>query len=233
MIKDDAKDWLAQRYPGLVPSDDLVAGTIGFTAVYDTDANRFTIVEESSTEDLPGVRLCCEYSIRIAERTIRTNSNLPAVHVDGVDPIPERHFCREDHSACLCSPLIEDEFLLPNLNFPKFLEELVIPFLYGQEFYSRERHWPWEEYGHGITGLLESYATTTTADIRMIDNLLRILSQQIQWPRLRECLQQNVVRRHTMCFCDRPDLIRRCHPQALAGLRLLLSRIQQLSIPLP
>src|ERR1700727_2238404 len=41
-----------------------------------------------------------------------------------------------------------------------FLEQLVIPFLYGQVFYSSKNRWPWAEYAHGATGILEAYSKT-------------------------------------------------------------------------
>jgi hypothetical protein len=49
-------------------------------------------------------------------------------------------------------PLEEDDFLDPEFQFRLFLERLVIPFLYGQAFYSANGRWPWIEYDNGELG---------------------------------------------------------------------------------
>ena len=104
------------------------------------------------------VVLVGSFNIRLEERTDKSTWHLPALFVDGIELIPERHFNQKDHSACLCSPLEEREFLEPELQFSLFLERLVIPFLYGQSFYSSRGQWPWAEYAHGSTGILEAYS---------------------------------------------------------------------------
>jgi hypothetical protein len=233
MITIEEERWLADTYPGLVPRDGIVAGTIHFNATYNNETGQFSILGDGLTSDLGGVALSCTYKISIENRQDRVFSRLPALHVFNVEPIEGRHFGQADKTACLCSPLEEEDFLRPQFRFRKFLEELVIPFLYGQEFYSMYGYWPWGEYGHGIVGLLESFADRDKIETDDTRNVLRMLSSYIQWPRIREALQDNAIRRHTLCFCKRPELIRRCHPKALAGLRRLLRQVKEQSIPLP
>jgi hypothetical protein len=142
---------------------------------------------------------------------------LPALFVDGVEPTPERHFNQNDKSACLCSLLEEGEFLQPEFNSTLFVERLVIPFLYGQAFYSSQGHWPWREYAHGATGFLESYSQVH--DSAKAVPCVQLLRKDGNWLRIKTALEQKPhVKGHTPCICEKRDQIRRFHPQALDGL---------------
>jgi hypothetical protein len=144
----------------------------------------------------------------------------------------DRHF-GADKSACLCSSLEEDEFLTPELQFRLVLEKLVIPFLYGQLFYSLNQRWPWSEYAHYVTGLLESYGKYP--DPTKIENLVQMLMRcQDVWPAIRAALRQkNYIKGHTPCFCSKKDQMRRCHPNALRGIQQLQCDIQARKIVIP
>jgi hypothetical protein len=114
------------------------------------------------------------------------------------------------------------------------LEQLVIPFLYGQSFYSKCHRWPWKEYAHNATGLLESFDDLDTANVEELRIFLDMLAaDRDSWPHIRAVLQRNEVKGHTPCFCPRRDHIRRCHPKALAGLRRLQQLVKRTSLPVP
>lgn len=226
MLKKEDEKWLGEAHPRLILTDTGVAGTIKFKAAYDANSNLFTILPMDVSEDIAGLVLTGEFNICITERSDKSISALPALLVEGVDPIPDRHFGHIDKSACLGSPLEEDEFLQPDFRFKAYLEQLVIPFLYGQLFYSRNQRWPWSEYSHGATGLLESYATFP--DSAHIKNCLRQLAQDHRaWPAIRFLLQQkDYIKGHTPCFCTKKDQIRRCHPNALRGIQKLRNDVR-------
>jgi hypothetical protein len=128
--------------------------------------------------------------------------------------------------------LEEEEFLRPELQFRPFLEQLVIPFLYGQVYYSSNGRWPWTEYAHGATGILEAYSRVCGQ--HRAEECLRLLSQDANWPRIRSALRQEpYIKGHTPCFCSKEDQIKRCHPQALVGALRLQLDLKALGIPIP
>ncbi|HEY6252718.1 MAG TPA: hypothetical protein VI685_22405 [Candidatus Angelobacter sp.] len=232
MLTKNDEEWLRDAHPGLVRSNSGVAGPVEFTATYNRVTNRFLILGDGVADHVGGVSLSVAFRIRIEERTNKSISRLPAVYVDGVDAIEERHFCQADKSACLCSPLEEDEFLRPELQFRSFLEQLVIPFLYGQAFYSAHGHWPWVEYGHGAVGLLESYSLIQNEG--RAEECLRQLAQDGRtWPKIRAALEQKTIKGHTPCFCPAAAHIRRCHPRAWQGIVQLRHDIRKSAIRLP
>ncbi|MGC2698091.1 MAG: hypothetical protein WA738_20070 [Candidatus Angelobacter sp.] len=234
MISSEDERWLVENYPGLVLQDNTIVGKLSFSATYNEKANQFLILRDGEVDVLGGIALSCECQIRIVTRDKVTYSALPALYVDEIEIVDSRHFSF-DHSACLCSPLQEKEFLFPALNFPKFFEELVLPFLYGQCFYSAYQYWPWKEYAHGATGLLESFTDERTMiDQDTIQDFLAILAiDRHAWPSIREALQRDQIKGHLPCFCLKNDQIRRCHPKALDGIRRLQQQVKEHSIRLP
>ncbi len=190
------------------------------------------IAGEQARDQIGAVALFGAFQVRIEERPDKSISRLPALYVQGVDPSSDRHFSQRDKSACLCSPFDEDEFLQPEFQFPAFLEQLVIPFLYGQLYYSSRGHWPWTGYAHGATGILEAYSKIS--DQNRVEECLRQLAQDASWPRIRAALRQKpYLKGHTPCFCTKMDQIRRCHPGALEGALRLQKDLTARGIPVP
>ena len=221
----------AELYPGLALVDGAVTGTIGFTASYDREQNRFVILRQSDGEPDKAVTLSGLFEIRIEERTDKSVSRLPAVFVPQVEPIPARHF-GADKSACLCSPFEEDDFLTPEFQWSTFLDQLVIPFLYSQVFYTAQGRWPWAEYAHCETGILEAYGKLQ--DQSKAEQCLRMLSRYSSWPALRSGLvHKPFFPGHTRCFCGQQKAIRRCHRQALDGALRLQKDARALGLTLP
>lgn len=233
MLTDCDEEWLRQHHPKLWLSDGRVSGTIEFEAIYDPDGRWFLILGDCVTDTVGGIRLGGQFAVTISKRSDTSLSKLPAVHVDGLEPSPDRHFNQRDKSACLCSPLQEDEYLSPEFSFPRFFERLVIPFLYGQLFFSREHRWPWPECEHGAVGLLESYLEL--GDPRKAADCLGYLEVGSgPWKEIRDALKRGTpLKGHMPCFCEKKDQIRRCHPRALQGIRQLQIDIAAQRIPIP
>ncbi len=232
MLKKDDEGWLCQAYPGLVPTHTGLAGTIEFNASYDAGSDLFRILGEGVPDEVGGLALAGRFEIRIEERTVKSFSALPALYVEGVEPSSDRHF-GGDKSACLCSSLEEDEFLTPEFESRLFVEKLVVPFLYGQVFYDLHRRWPWSEYSHFATGLLESYGKFP--DPTKIEGFLQTLMQYRNiWPAIRiALLQKDYIKGHIACFCEKKDQIRRCHPAALRAIQQLRCDIEKAKIVIP
>ena len=226
------EQWLRATHPKLIPTEDGgIAGTIEFSASYDERRNLFIPLSRRKADEEDSSVLYCSFEIEIQERNDKSTSQLPALRVRGVDAIPDRHFNVRDNSACLCSPFEELDFTQPEFQFRVFLEKLVVPFLYGQAFYTAKGYWPWEEYAHGVTGILEAYFRVGD-ESRARDCVLR-LSQAIEWPSIKSALlQKPYVKGHTPCFCLKKDPIRRCHPDALKGALRLQQDLRVLDISL-
>jgi hypothetical protein len=232
MLTESDDRWLRDSYPGLVAAGHAVTGRIEYRASYDPEVNRFCILSNHTQAEADGLTLEGAFEIRIEERSDKSDSRLPALYVEGIDPVPDRHFNQRDNSACLCSPFDEDEFLQPEFQFRRYLEQLVIPFLYGQTFYSSHDHWPWAEYEHGSTGILEAYASIS--DENRAEECLSKLARDVSWPRVKSALAQDPhVKGHTPCFCPAMDQIRRCHPKALAGALRLQQHLRARGINVP
>lgn len=229
MINDFDRQWIAQKYPGLVITDEDISGVVEFTATYNKALNSFQILEKDTIDEIGGIKLSGRYKILIQDKEKRAFSSLPALFVSGVDPIMDRHFNQTDKSGCLCSPLEETKFLNPEFQFIPFFEQLVIPFLYGQVFYTLEKHWPWVDYAHGTTGLLESYFRLGTP--QKAQECIEKLSKSTDWERIKSLLNQtSEIKGHTFCFCPIKDQIRRCHRDAWQGIRVLRKDIKDLGI---
>jgi hypothetical protein len=176
MLNQNDEAWLREAHPGLIRDAETVEGTITFTAAYHNPSNRFLILPNcQDAVPADAVTLAGTFQVRMHERTDTTDSRLPALLIPGIDPVPERHFNQRDKSACLCSPFDEDDFLQPEFRFRPYLEQLVVPFLFGQIFYSSHGRWPWPEYAHGATGVLEAYSTV--ADSSRAEQCLQKLAQ--------------------------------------------------------
>ena len=229
MLNTGDKEWLNKRHPGLISDAESIKGEIAFSAAYNSQTGRFLILDDSESDASGGLVMSGAFTIKIEERHKKSSSSLPSLRVRYVEPIADRHFNQSNGIACLCSPLEEDEFLRPAFQFKRFLQELVIPFLYGQLFYSLYKRWPWPEYAHGATGLLESYAKSPSQT--HVEECLRQLKLDASWARVKAALlQKSSIQGHTQCFCPKKDLMRRCHPNALRGVQMLQRDIKALDI---
>jgi len=231
MLNENDDAWLVEAHPGLMRDGDTVEGTITFTAAYHRPSNHFVILADGDVTTNGAVTLAGTFHIRIQKRTDTTDSRLPALYIQGIDPTLQRHFNQRDKSACLCSPFDEDDFLQPEFQFRPYLEQLVVPFLYGQIWHSSRGRWPWPEYAHGATGVLEAYCTV--ADPNCARQCLHKLTQDRTWPNIRSALQRPYIKGHTPCFCLSLNHIRRCHPLALQGALQLQKDLRGQGISIP
>lgn len=234
MLTPQDKAWLSQKYKNLTAeSDEKITGEITLTATYNEQSNRFLEIEKDTNDGVGGLRLSGTFRITLEARKDFRDSKLPALFVDGVDPIPSRHFNQSDHSGCVCNPLEEYEYLEPKFDFQRYFKELVVPFLYGQLFFSKEEHWPWFEYAHGGLGLVEAFSKNPTPD-KARECIAKIARELSFWRVAKPLLsQRSDIKGHTICTCERHDQLRRCHPVALEGFRLLKAVVSENHIPLP
>jgi hypothetical protein len=225
MLSEEDRAWLAAAYPDLTEANGKLSGTIQIVAAYDEKTGLFQDLRGASSGADKGIRLEGNFQIQVVPREVTPFSRLPALMVEGADWSVDRHFNQNDKTACLCSPLEEQEFLEPSLQFRQYMGELVVPFLYGQLFYSAHRRWPWPEYSHGPVGLLESYSNRSDSG-KAMDCVEKLRNYSVEWPIIKRLLAGQTIKGHVPCLCRKKDHFRRCHPKALQGIRLLLIDLQ-------
>jgi hypothetical protein len=233
MIRDDDRQWLAVEFPGLVAESDAITGHLEITATFNPTTGLFLQISEGTIDGVGGVLQTGRFAIRIEPRLDTTNSRLPALFVEGVDRSMDRHFNQTDGSGCICNPLEEGPFLHPEFDFRRYMKELVVPFLYGQGFFTKEKRWPWSEYAHGVLGLIE--ACTSDTEPAVLEECLRRLPRESSiWGKAKALLQQkSYIKGHSRCPCPKNDHLRRCHPRVLTGLRVLQEYVVSKRITLP
>lgn len=236
MLTEHDKKWFFENYPDLSYSEDEgISGTVTFKAAYNKDINRFLILSNNIENTVGGLELGGTFTISIKETIDKNLSELPSLYIEGVNPIANRHINEtpDNHRACLCSPFIEDQYLIPTFNFKRYFEELVIPFLYGQLFYDQESHWPWQDLSHGSIGLLESYFKIN--DSNKAKECLEKLPRDIKnWRNIKILLNQKAsIGGHTLCFCQNGSKIRNCHIDAWKGIEKLRQDIKNKSLIIP
>jgi hypothetical protein len=86
---------------------------------------------------------------------------------------------------------------------------------------------------HGATGILESYFRENDST-KVAECINQLSKDWFTWPAIREVLlRKKEIRGHLPCFCSQHDKIRRCHPEALKGLRKLWDDVRFSQIALP
>ncbi len=219
ILSSQDKNWLNKDYPTLTIDKTGILGKIYIKATYNKERDRFLNLTNTDLNDVGGEVLDGEFKINLRERTVKVTSRLPALKIDGIEQIPARHLNKGDDSACLCNPLEEDEYLL-NFEIKTFFEKLVVPFLYGQLYYNQHTKWPWGEYAHGGSGILESYAKLQ--NLTKVQECIRLLKMDPKWNNIKLLLlQKSPIGGHTICFCDKGGRMRVCHPDTLEGIRKL------------
>ncbi len=232
MLSNEDRVWLAREYPELTIARHEITGLLKFKGAYDEQSGSFFILNDQPVQEQLGTVLSGAFEIRIHGRLDNKTSSLPTLHVDGLKHSPDQHFNQTDFSACLCSPLEEQDFLTPEFEFRRFFNQLVLPFLYGQVFLSVYGRWPWTEFAHGATGLLEAYATNKCR--RKTQQCISRLAEDSDWPKIKTVLlQESQIQGEARCFCRSRRSIKRCHPQALRGVRLLQQDLRYWPVPLP
>jgi|GEM_PF-1790276 len=233
------KIWIKENYRDLNVTNSEISGKIDILATYSLQDHIFLDVAKASVDHVGGVRLSGTFSLTMTERrpSERMFSSLPKVVIENIPADPERHINPNDNSACLCSPLEEGDYLYPTFQVERFFKELLIPFLYGQIYFSSFKCWPWTDYGHGSIGILESYnyLSEPSRAKSCINKLYGYRDKKgSPWSEIRGLLmQKGQIKGHVMCICKNRDKIRRCHPKAWCGLRKLQIdfKNQHLAIP--
>ena len=222
MFFEKDRAWLLELYPELVCSDDQISGTIRFRAAFNKDTNKCPLIYPGESNLISGLELTGTFGVRIEPRPAGAVPRVPSLTIDGFTHNEDRHISHDD-TGCLCSPFIEGEYVTPVLDGRRYVEELVIPFLYGQTYFDSHKSWPWADYAHGFMGLIESYTPVESKE-ELVNRLPFLACYPAQWQSLRRFIsQRNAPNASSPCICGSHRRIAHCHPSALNKILVMRS----------
>lgn len=234
MLTNSEIEWLADAHPRLIPNKagSEVKGYLEFVAVYEKDKAKdgFTLLRPGDIPPTGGVTFSGSYRVHIV--TSKREGRLPSLRVDDKSlptdqlQLMNRHFYPRDKSACVCGVVEESRLVAQGLNFKVYIEELAIPFLYGQKYFEKHGVWPWKDYAHGTCGALESYFAEGSPEF-VASTIQRLTGIPKDMAKVKAILtSKERPKGHLPCFCDKHDHIRRCHPDAWGGLLKLYNHLR-------
>jgi len=198
------RDWIDQNHPSLeilntVPIS--ITGEISFQASYDIDRGEFNAENCTSRFSL---LISGKYRIAIVLAD-SDNSPYPKLYeIGGRIPCePDRHI-NNDQVACLhikgeeYKEIREGEYA-----FKKYIDYLVIPFLYAQEFYEMYSFYPWGEYSHGAAGISEANGSSYNCKYPMIKAYIK---------------KSGKIKSSVLCPCGSKKPFLECHKDIYEGI---------------
>ncbi|HVU06646.1 MAG TPA: hypothetical protein VHE10_02565 [Candidatus Paceibacterota bacterium] len=139
------------------------------------------------------------------------------------------HFNIGSETACLCVRQEEKKKFPPGSSLSVFIENLVIPYLYGLSHFDMYRKWPWGERSHGVLGMLEFYGENpdkqTEESMREITAALR---PEKNWKEYDKQLRN--PRPHGRCVCGKDKSFEKCHFAAFQGVVCFNEDLKRLGI---
>lgn len=221
-ITDDDQKWLLKNYPRLSISQengiDIISGAFDFSAVYEDYAIQDTYqirieLQPSSVSDLPTV--------------IETEGRIDSIAKKRNIPIIDLH-TNPDGTACLCLRLEESNYFPDGYSLPIFIEKLVKPFFYAQNYFENQNTWPWDTYSHGDLGWLEWYFAQKHLSPTETQIFLENLKKRGLWSEISiELSKKGGIKGHHLCLCGSKNKYRNCHPNVLLGLWKLQKKINK------
>ena len=202
-------EWLTRCFSGLLyeANANEIAGEVAFCAAYDSGIDRVRIGNDDAHRRLASF-LCDSYSLRIDLNSIDSNGWPRVYEVGGrhqaisikhkVDAI-DLHFY-PDGSCCLGIRFSPERFL----TIERFIDELVIPFLYRLSYVDKNgplaaKKDLWGEYAHGNGG-----------NRQYMNEMLGMVSRD--------------PGRNELCPCGNGRKFKRCHLDDVVILKSALAR---------
>lgn len=207
------------RYPGLERTGPgVVEGTLEMDAVYDDKPLKDSFQVRITALNPNSDRVPALYEIGKRIETIAEKL--------GITDLRTLHRNR-DGTACVCVKQIEKRKYPPGSDLFVFVEELVVPYLYGLIHYEYNRVWPWGDYSHGSIGLLEFYAEDATSQtMEDIMEIFPTIRKELNWKEYHKQLRKPSAERSCLCGSGKP--FRVCHKKAWLGLQHLRSEMLRL-----
>jgi hypothetical protein len=210
------------RYPRLRVAENGVAeGIFDLHAVYQGEERRDAFqVRIVAPSDYPS-------SMPSLFETGGRTAAIAAKH--GIEDQRDLHRNPGTGTACLCVKQEEARRFPKGSNLPHFVEELVVPYLFGLSHFDEHGKWPWPDHSHGDLGIIEYYADASDdPSTESIGSTLDLLKRDVHWRELRRQIRKPSAMR--MCVCGLRKPISRCHKGVWAGIIKLNSDMQKLGL---
>lgn len=209
------------KYPELERSaPGAIEGTLNMEAIYD------------------GVTIVDSFNIRITAANPHSD-HVPALYEIGgrtqsiatkLGIVDLRDLHRNvNGTTCVCVKQVEKEKFPLGSPLSVFIENLVVPYLYGLASFEKNRRWPWGDFSHGSLGLLEFYAENT--EPQKLENIALIvpsLRRESNWKEYHKQLRKPNGEKSCLCNSGKP--FRKCHERAWRGLEWLHGELLRLGI---
>jgi hypothetical protein len=134
----------------------------------------------------------------------------------------------EQGTACLGSPREIREKFPAGSDLVIFVDNLVIPYLFGLSFYEDNGKWPWGELSHGILGILEDYLEIDNPSKDNILETLKWIKRSPNWIEYNKQMKKLSPQKHCVCGSHKPFC--NCHPEAWKGLEKLIIDMKSFSL---
>jgi hypothetical protein len=208
------------RYPRLrTTKDGVVEGVLDLHAAHDGEERRDAFkVRIVASPDYPN---SMPSLFETGERTAAIATKY------GIVDLRDLHRNPGIGTACLCVKQEERRRFPEGAGLSHFIEELVVPYLFGLSHFDEHGKWPWPDYSHGALGIAEHYADAEDApSCESIGATLDLLRQDVNWRELRRQIRKPSAMR--MCVCGSRKPISRCHKSVWTGIIKLNGDIQKL-----
>lgn len=132
-------------------------------------------------------------------------------------------------TACLCVKQEERRRFPNGARLLHFIQELVVPYLFGLSHFDEHGKWPWPDRSHGALGAIEYYAETAgEPSAELIWETVDLLKGDASWRGLRKQIRKPSAMRACVCGSRKP--ISRCHKGVWVGIAKMNGDIQQLGL---
>lgn len=232
--KDDLA-WLAQSYPSLSHSADVITGRLRYSMLYDPSNKSCTINPSPSDRLSPGVIYHADdYSVKLEWNQRRgypvcyvSDNKIKAVAASRSMPLVDIHMYTNG-ALCVATPQELDLLVEAGFSLQSFIERYLIPYLFLQtHFRKSDSVWVWEPESHGISGIVGWYYLHR-GDYdknKLVELTLKHVAAYIS-PEMRDTLaaklRRGAYKGHMPCLCGSIDKkMRNCCPRALYGVNEL------------
>jgi hypothetical protein len=210
------------RYPRLQTTENgAVEGVLDLHAVYDGEERR----DEFQVRIVPPP----DYPDSMPT-LLETGGRTAAIATKhGIEDHRDLHCNPGTGTACVCVKQEERRRFPKGANLSHFIEELVVPYLFGLSHFDGHGKWPWPDYSHGALGIVEYYAEAgADPSHETIASTVDLLKQDIIWRDLRKQIRKPSAMRACVCGSRKP--ISRCHEGVWSGIKKLNDDIQELGL---
>jgi|AntAceMinimDraft_17_1070374.scaffolds.fasta_scaffold08082_4 hypothetical protein len=232
---------IGKHYPDLKyvteNEKNYLKGSVNFRACYN-DSEEIFIINPSEKMLIPDSYIDDKYDIEI--EILRGFPKLfPLVREVGgrIQQIAEKHSLKDvidlhinknqDNAICLCPKPAEKLKYPDKIDLVHFMNNLVVPFLYGLSYYDKFGSWPWNEYSHGDLGIFEFYRENKEKnDLSLAKRCYECLKEK-NGQNKKYITNKNMIKGHRPCICGSKEKFRKCHKIALEGiwaLRTILNK---------